>query len=127
EYIKEVSYTLDQEQTIQHIEAFLKRKTKLDAVIFSTNYLGVSGLKAIKRLGLKIPDDLAVLPFDDHILFDLHQPGISCIVQPIEEMSDRLINILLKTLSSSKTAEKKIVQLRLPAQLIIRESTRKDK
>src|SRR5690606_16010307 len=123
----EVSYNLDQEQTIQHIEDFLKRKNNLDAVIFSTNYLGVSGLRAIKRLGLKVPEDLAVLSFDDHILFDLHQPSISCIAQPVEEMSDRLINILLKKLSSSKSAEKNIEQLRLPAQLIIRESTQKVK
>lgn len=124
QHIKEVSFSHAGEQTIEHIEDFIRRKKKLEAVIFSTNYLGISGLKAIKNLGLSIPGDLAVVSFDDHILFDMYTPGITSIVQPIEEMSAQLINILLQKLSQPqdhKTATRQ--QIILPGQLIVRQSS----
>ena len=124
QYIKEVSFSLNTEQSVEHIEDFLRRKKKLEAVIFSTNYLGISGLRAIKNLGLSIPNDLAVISFDDHILFDLYSPTITSIAQPIEEMSAQLINILLQKLSGGqdqKNAEKQ--QIILPGQLILRQSS----
>lgn len=124
QHIKEVSFSHAGEQTVEHIEDFIRRKKKLEAVIFSTNYLGISGLKAIRNLGLSIPDDLAVVSFDDHILFDMYTPGITSIVQPIEEMSAQLINILLQKLSQPqdhKTAIRQ--QIILPGQLIVRQSS----
>lgn len=124
QHIKEVSFSHAGEQTVEHIEDFIRRKKKLEAVIFSTNYLGISGLKAIRNLGLSIPDDLAVVSFDDHILFDMYTPGITSIVQPIEEMSAQLINILLQKLSlpqDHKTAIRQ--QIILPGQLIVRQSS----
>lgn len=124
QYIKEVSFSLNTEQSVEHIEDFLRRKKKMEAVIFSTNYLGISGLKAIKNLGLSIPNDLAMISFDDHILFDLYNPTITSIAQPIEEMSAQLINILLQKLSGGqdqKNAEKQ--QIILPGQLILRQSS----
>lgn len=124
QYIKEVSFSLNTEQSVEHIEDFLRRKKKMEAVIFSTNYLGISGLKAIKNLGLSIPNDLAMISFDDHILFDLYNPTITSIAQPIEEMSAQLINILLQKLSGGqdqKNTEKQ--QIILPGQLILRQSS----
>ena len=124
QYIKEVSFSLNTDQSVEHIEDFLRRKKKMEAVIFSTNYLGISGLRAIKNLGLSIPNDLAVISFDDHILFDLYSPTITSIAQPIEEMSAQLINILLQKLSGGqdqKNAEKQ--QIILPGQMILRQSS----
>lgn len=124
QHIKEVSFSHAAEQTIEYIEDFIRRKKKLDAVIFSTNYLGISGLKAIKNLGLSIPGDLAVVSFDDHILFDMYTPGITSIVQPIEEMSAQLINILLQKLSRAEDHKTTVrQQIILPGQLIVRESS----
>src|SRR5687768_10040772 len=47
--VKELTFTstTDSDELIKHISAFLKRKPGIDAVIFGTNYIGVSGLKAI--------------------------------------------------------------------------------
>lgn len=124
QYIKEVSFAPAAEQSIEHIEDFISRRKKLEAVIFSTNYLGVSGLRAIKNLGMSIPRDLAVVSFDDHILFDLYSPTITTLAQPIEEMSAQLINILLQKLSSRQNyADAVKQQITLPGQLIVRESS----
>jgi len=125
-HVKEISYHQDEENIIRHIVAFLERKPDLDAVLFGTNYFGVSGLKAIKKLNKKVPEDLAIISFDDHTLFELHSPDITAIAQPIEEISEKLITILLGRLN--KTAKTKKIQSEvLSPELIIRGSSSKIK
>lgn len=125
-HVKEISFYQDDENINRHIISFLERKPDLDAVLFGTNYLGVSGLKAIKKLGKRVPEDLAVISFDDHTLFELHSPDITAISQPIEEISEKLITILLGRLNKvSKT--KKIQSDVLASELIVRGSSSKIK
>ncbi len=123
-YIKELSFNLDSNSMTEYIVDFLQRKKNLDAVFFATNYLGISGLKAINQLKLSIPNDLAVISFDDHVAFDLHNPPITAITQPIEIMAEQLINILLSKLAFTN---KQTHQIILPGLLIHRNSTVKKK
>lgn len=122
EHIKEVSYNQSVESIVRQIVSFLKRKKNLDAIVFATNYLGVSGLRAIKELGLKIPEDIAVLVFDDNDLFELHTPSISSIAQPTKEISDNVISLLLDRLNNPGVI-KKNETLILNTDLTVREST----
>ncbi len=122
-YVKEVGFNMSDDNVVEHIVDFLTRKTKLDAVIFSTNYLGINGLKAIKKMELAIPKDIAVISFDDNVVFELHTPAITAIEQPIEAMSVQLINILLDKLASKNIINHKVT---VPGRLVIRESTTRD-
>ncbi len=121
QYIKEVSYE-NVDTSIKHIVSLLQRKPEIDAVFFATNYLGVSGLKAIRELNLKIPEQLSVVCFDDYELFEMYTPSISCIAQPIEELAENAINILLARLRKGGM-EKKAQKIMLPTKFIQRESS----
>lgn len=123
-HVKEISYNLSPENIIRHITSFLERKVKLDAIIFATNYLGVSGLKAIRNLGLSINDQLAVISFDDHDLFELHNPSITAITQPVDEIADVIINVLLSKLKPGAKARKE-QRMVLPTHLVMRDSCKK--
>ncbi|MGV8880295.1 MAG: LacI family DNA-binding transcriptional regulator [Sphingobacteriaceae bacterium] len=120
--IKTISFNAVNEFSVREIASFLSFGSPIDAVFFGTNYLAISGLEAIKQLGLHIPNDLAVIAFDDHDLFRLYSPGISAIAQPVEEIAEQLIQILLEQLRAgvSKTRKQTIV---LPTTLIIRDSS----
>lgn len=110
---------------VDDIRTILSQNRKLDAVIFGTNYLGISGLEAINQLKLKIPRDIAVISFDDHDLFRIHKPTISVVAQPIEEIAqtaiDRLL-VQLKADSKTKPANRSKTIL-LSTSLIARAST----
>lgn len=121
-YVKVMPYNIDDAKKCKLIVDFLKKSKQLDAVFFSTNYLSINGLRAIKQLELSIPNNLGVLSFDDHVAFELHHPTITAIAQPIEEMADQLIKILFEKLSS---AEQTLHQITLPGTLIFRESSQK--
>jgi len=121
-YIKKVPFHPTSNNYIEHITSFLQKEKAIDAVFFATNYLGISGLEAIKNLDKKIPTDIGVISFDDHELFRLYSPSITAVAQPIEEMSEQLINILLNNVDDQEEVfeEKRIT---LPASLIIRNSS----
>ncbi len=122
QHVKEISYQMDDSNITAHIMDFISRKKKLDAIILATNYLGINGLQAIKKMGLSIPSEIAVIAFDDNVIFELHTPSITSIAQPIEAMAMQLINILLDKLISKSLINRKIV---LPGKLIVRDSSRK--
>ncbi len=122
--LKELTYVSSTEgsEIERHIAAYLKRKPNLDAVLFGTNYIGVSGLKAIRSMDLRIPEDIAVASFDDHDVFQLNSPSITAIEQPLGKIAEQLITLLLERFTVPYTlgAAREVV---LPAKLLIRNST----
>lgn len=123
-YVKEISY-VDSEESKKHIRNFIERKgNRLDAIVFSTNYLCVSGLKAIKELDLDIPKDIAVVSFDDYELFEMYTPSITSISQPIEAIAENAINLLLSRLKKKKIdSDKDAQKVILPTTFVVRESS----
>ncbi|MDB5206763.1 MAG: LacI family transcriptional regulator [Flavisolibacter sp.] len=121
QYIKRVDFNENNEAIIGEICSFFSSNTHLDAVFFATNYLGIKGLEAIKRLRIRIPTELAVVSFDDHDLFRLHSPSITAVAQPIQKMSESLITILLDKIEKGGLLQNQ--QVVVSPELIIRESS----
>lgn len=120
--VKKFSYSdRMKNQIVDGITKMIKRHPKIDAIFFATNYLAISGLEALNNLGVIIPNQIGIVVFDDNDLFRIHQPSITAVTQPINEMSDQLINILLEHMGSDENylAKSKV----LPATLTIRQSS----
>jgi len=90
----------------------------IDAVLFATNYLAISGLKVLKQIDKKIGDNFSVIAYDDHEVFELHTPGISAVQQPLEEIAETVIQLILSQLSSKTKLDNQ--QIVIPARLIQR-------
>lgn len=112
-YLLEIQFNPDEKVMIQAIKRFLKSHPQLDAVIFSAIQAGTNGLKAFQQLGLRVHTDIAVIAFDDCDLFELYAPSITAISQPIEQIAESAIDLLLKRLNQHKktktTAHKKMI------------------
>lgn len=119
-YVKKVGFHDAGEQNVNEIISFLRENKNIDAIFFSTNYIGVWGLQAIKILNLRIPNDIAVISFDDQDLFKFYSPSITVVAQPVPEISSHIIRLMLNALDEKDTEIHEIV---LPAKLIVRESS----
>lgn len=120
ELILKVPLTDNRQEQVLKIKTFLD-EAKPEAVLFAANYLGVQGLEAIQNLQLKIPADIGVVCFDDHELFSLHQPAITVVQQPVQELAKTAVAILMAKLGQEETASKESVEL--PATFVERQST----
>ena len=92
--------------------------------IFSTN--GPSGLgvlRALRDSGLATPRDIGLITFDELTVEDLFSPAVTTIVQPAFEIGSRASEILLDRIEGKGVADR-LFNLRLPATLKVRDSSR---
>jgi DNA-binding LacI/PurR family transcriptional regulator len=64
----------------------LHQRQPPDGLLFSNNLMAVGGLKAIAEAGLAIPDDIAIVGFDDAIWTTALRPPLTVVAQPTYEI-----------------------------------------
>ena len=118
--ILHLEYHSNEDTKIAAIVHFFEKKTGIDAVLFSANYMGLAGLQAFRKMDLEIPKDLSVISFDDHYSFRLHTPSISVIEQPIDAIAVKAVELLMNQMIDSRDfVIEKVLQ---KGKLLIRES-----
>ncbi|WP_339226852.1 LacI family DNA-binding transcriptional regulator [Oceanobacillus sp. FSL K6-2867] len=94
----------------------------IPSAIFACNdLLAIGAVNEAKGNGLKIPRDLSVIGFDNTIIATLVDPPLTTIAQPIKEMGEEVIDLMI---SSLKTAHKGKTRLTLLPELVERQSTK---
>jgi LacI family transcriptional regulator len=118
-----LAFETDKEQTIAAIHQFLEANPTCEAIMFANNSLTICGLEAMAQLGRRIPQEVAVVSFDDSDLFRLHSPPITVVAQPVEALAETLINVLLDGLDTTRSVPLGRQQIVLPLSLIVRGSS----
>jgi LacI family transcriptional regulator len=121
ESILRIPYDYSPEKTVQSITDFIQKDPQLDGLFFTTNYLGVAGLEAIRLSGKKVASQIGVVCFDDNDLFRLGSPSISVISQPIASIAKKAVEILIDILNHKDVSAS--CQLVIPPTVQEREST----
>lgn len=103
---------------------FIDENPEMDAILFATNSLAIVGLSIFKERGIKIPDEMGIVTFDDRELFEHHSPTISVLSQPVTDLAEELINRTLKLLDSGQK-KPDLFQITLEGNLKPRESSRR--
>ena len=118
----EVPFNSSIEYTHELLTALFEQNASIDAVVFSTNYLAIKGLEVLKKIGKQIDDNFCIISYDDHDVFKLHTPPISVVDQPIEEIAERIIDIVLNELANSNDPlrEKGVIKVTLEPHFIER-------
>ena len=97
----------------------LKQVNSLTAIFTLGNQIAIGAMQAIKENGLKIPEDISIISFDDQAYFELTSPPLTTIRQPINLIGQEAVRILFDLLDG-KQPESKL----LPAKLIERSSVK---
>lgn len=78
-----------------------------------------------KHHNWSIPDDLAVIGFDNQILSQITEPGITTIEQPIDEMARKVVDLMMDKIHTKNYRKKELYEFEL--ELLVKGSTMKDK
>src|SRR5688572_1723532 len=68
------------------VERFLSEGETFDAVFAASDAMALGAMSALRRAGLRVPDDVAIVGYDDSALALSAEPPLSSVRQPIEEM-----------------------------------------
>lgn len=104
-------------------EELLSARTRPDALIFANNLMALGGLQVLLRSEVRVPDDLAVISFDDAPWTDVLRPSVSVIAQPLYEMGWLAAAALMRRIEEDPGAAPHTEVL--PTRFIERESSRR--
>ncbi len=113
--VKELGTRSYPEEMHSVIEELTGLSNPVDAIVFSTHYLTALGLRELKKLGIKVPDDVAIVSFDEMSAFDLMDPPITSVIQPVTDIGNEAVDILLNKIKSnnSKPTVKRVLNTKL--------------
>jgi len=103
------------------MERLLKRKPKITAVMAFNDTIAIGAIRAINDKGLKVPDDISVIGFDNIELSSFITPRLTTVHFPKHKMAEAVVALLLKRIENP-VIEKPVKKV-LPLNLVIREST----
>ncbi len=98
----------------------LNQEIPFDAVVCGNDLIAIGAIRALKDGGKSIPEDVAVLGFDDIYMSKLVEPELSTISQPKYEMGYRASELLISMIEKEKNMDRIIV---FDTKLVIRKST----
>jgi DNA-binding LacI/PurR family transcriptional regulator len=97
----------------------IDRRPGLDAIFVASGLMAAGALRALRRSGRRVPDDVAVIGFEDSPLARHTDPKLTTVRQPVEAMGERLASELLALIGRGGQEPSHVV---LDTELIIRES-----
>lgn len=93
-----------------------------DAVFVANDHMAIAVMDTLRQqLGLRVPDDVSVVGFDDVPQAAWGAYQLSTVRQPAAQMIDATVELLLRQFDSDQALREEIV---LPAELVVRRSTR---
>jgi LacI family transcriptional regulator len=99
---------------------FLDSLKPLTAIFASNDLLAVGVMKAARERGIRIPDDLSVVGFDNTILAAFVDPPLTSVAQPIQDMGRQVVDCLVQRIEGEHKLKQRVVLL---PELVIRKST----
>ncbi|TLP53979.1 LacI family DNA-binding transcriptional regulator [Microbispora triticiradicis] len=89
----------------------------LDAVFVANDLMAIGALQALRQAGRRVPDDVAVVGFDDIEAARYTEPPLTTIRHPVSEQAAAMVRLLLGLLRGGPATS-----VVLPTELVVRES-----
>jgi len=102
------------------MEVLLQRSPDIDAVFAASDLMAAGALSALYAAGRRVPEDVAVVGFDDSIIALSTQPALSSVRQSMEVMGRELVRVLLQAVDARDRVVRRVV---LGTELIVRQSS----
>ncbi len=104
---------------VNYIDTLYKNGLKFDAVVASEDILAVAALKFARREGIRVPEDLSVIGYNNSILATMSEPELTSVDNKLEAMCKQLVDTLLGVLKGQEMPLKS----EYAGELVIRSTT----
>jgi LacI family transcriptional regulator len=101
-------------------QRLLRLRPRPTAIFAANDISALGALAAIREAGLRVPDDLSLVGFDDIALASQVHPALTTVRQPMQQMGRAAVNTLLAMVAGIDAPSSLIT---LPTELVVRSST----
>ena len=115
--ILEVGY--DEKKGYEKMKEMLEKSERMDGVFCVNDLVALGVIRALKEKGVRIPQDVAIVGFDDTNLCNYVSPPLTSIRQSAEEMGKVAAKILMELINGSSTIRRYVFS----PTLVVRQSS----
>ena len=102
---------------VEAVQALLAKRAQFDAIVASSDLVAIGAIEALAQHGITVPDDVAVVGYDDAEVAGLMRPRLTTMRQDAIVAGNLMVTKLLRAMAGYQ-----IKSERLPTELVIRES-----
>jgi DNA-binding LacI/PurR family transcriptional regulator len=95
-------------------------RSGVTGVICASDPLALGAIRAVRRAGLRVPDDVSVIGYDDSALMNCTDPPLTTVRQPIEPMGRAAIDLLVAQIDGATVPDDELL---FEPELVVRGST----
>ncbi|MGH9260369.1 MAG: substrate-binding domain-containing protein, partial [Acidimicrobiales bacterium] len=99
--------------------ALLDRRPDLDGLFVASDLMALGAIDGLRAAGRRVPDDVAVVGFDDSELARSADPPLTTVRQPIEQLGGEMARLLVDQLDRGAAPSGVVLR----TELIVRRST----
>lgn len=114
--LKEVNIKLEKAAIEKAIHTLLSGNDPVDALLFGANNIAVAALKYISTLPVKVPEDLAIVSFDEAEALEFYHAPFAYIKQPLPEIGRLATRLLLECIGNRND----VTQINLEGELVLK-------
>ena len=97
------------------VAKLVRQRVPFDGIVASSDLIALGAIRALRRAGISVPEDVSVVGYDDMLLSRLSTPALSTIKQDTSKAGRLLVSRVLDAAGDHRGE-------RLPTDLIVRES-----
>lgn len=99
------------------MRVLLQRHPDLDAVFAASDNIAAGAVRQLRAAGRFVPDDVAVVGFDDLAIATISEPPLTTVHQPIDDIGREMVRMLLAVIDGRRPSP-----IILPTELVVRKS-----
>lgn len=105
------------------VKQFLQSAERPTAICCANDEIAFGAVNAAHHAGIRCPEDLSVVGFDDGIWATACQPALTTIRQPLADLAERAVGLIVEA-ANAPGRQRRIALDDMPAPMMIRDSTR---
>jgi LacI family transcriptional regulator len=109
-----------EQQGYESTRRVLKRSTRPTAIFAGNDMMAIGAVMAVRKAGLKVPDEVAIVGFDDISIAALISPPLTTVSQFQQKLGERAVEMLLERLTGKITGPGRREEM--PFKLVVRKS-----
>jgi len=101
-------------------EDLLDSKLDFQAIFCGNDAIAIGAMKKLRERGISVPEDIAIMGFDDIYIASMVDPELTTIKQPNYSMGYEAVNMMIDSIQGNKIANKNLI---LGTELVVRKSS----
>ena len=112
--------TISPDRAIAVTRDIIEQFPKCTAILCTNDLLAITVLSMLARRGIRVPEDISVVGFDNSSWTECCAPSLTTVAQPIQEVIRAALDMLLEAVQAPNIEPRTVT---VPSRLVVREST----